>query len=494
MSIHTGTIRPLLMILAVGLCQFSCRKMVTVAEPINSITSAEIFSTNTQAAAAMAGVYSQMINTGGYTLSLTNGETTVIGGLSSDELLGYGLNQTAFAGLRDINTNHLTFSNTNTPILWQDAYKTIYGCNSVIEGIAASTAGTLTDSVRKELTAEAKFVRAFCYFYLVNFYGDVPLALTVDFNKTRNMARTPSKDVYHQIILDLKDAQAVLPADYSAAGPAMERTVPNRWAATALLARVYLYRGDYAGAETQATAVIGNTALYGLEPDPNNVFLANSREAIWQLAQTATEPVIKNATTEGVAIIPNPLSTGLARYYLSDQQLNAFEPNDLRRTDWVNSTDFVSAPGAAPETLNYPYKYKVGSATASNAPPSEYYMVVRLAEILLIRAEARAHGAGGGPATAADDLNAIRARAGLGGLSNSMDQTQAQAAVAQERRVELFAEWGHRWLDLKRTGQASSVLSALPLKQPWAGDYQLLYPIPFNEIQADHFLVQNPQY
>jgi len=66
--------------------------------------------------------------------------------------------------------------------------------------------------------------------------------------------------------------------------------------------------------------------------------------------------------------------------------------------------------------------------------------------------------------------------------------------VAHERQTELFAEWGHRWLDLKRTGQAGAVLSVIPLKQPWLGNYQLLYPIPYTEIQDDPSLVQNPGY
>src|SRR3569833_1085917 len=262
-----------------------------------------------------------MIKTGGITLAFSNGQITILGGLSADEFLGYGFNQTSYAEMRHFSTNHLLFSNSYSAALWQNAYQTIYGTNSVIEGIAASTAGTLTDSVRKELTAEAKFVRAFCYFYLVNLFGDVPLALTADFNKTRNMPGTPVKDVYRQIILDLKDAQAALAADYSAAGAAMERTVPNRWAATALLARAYLYTADYATAEIQATAVIDNSSLYGLETDPNNTFLANSREAIWQLKQTTTDAQSKNATTEGYMILPNPLSTGIAHYYLTDPLL-----------------------------------------------------------------------------------------------------------------------------------------------------------------------------
>jgi starch-binding outer membrane protein, SusD/RagB family len=68
------------------------------------------------------------------------------------------------------------------------------------------------------------------------------------------------------------------------------------------------------------------------------------------------------------------------------------------------------------------------------------------------------------------------------------------AAVARERQVELFAEWGHRWFDLKRTKNAHDVLSALPSKQPWAGDYQLLYPIPPVEIQINPRLMQNDEY
>jgi hypothetical protein len=125
---------------------------------------------------------------------------------------------------------------------------------------------------------------------------------------------------------------------------------------------------------------------------------------------------------------------------------------------------------------------------------TEYYMVLRLAEQYLIRAEAEANGAGGGTAAAIADLNVIRGRAGLPALSPSLTPAQVITAVAHERQTELFAEWGHRWLDLKRTGQAGAVLSVIPLKQPWLGAYQLLYPIPFTETQDDPNLVQNPGY
>jgi hypothetical protein len=478
---YSRTIITVFLIMVCGPGLVSCRKMVTIDEPINSITTTQMFTTDAQAATGMAGVYTAMTNS---PLSFSNGYTTLLAGMSSDELFYYG---TGDVNILAFSPNQLLFANSYTSTLWSNAYKTIYNANSVIEGIAGSA--TLSDSTRNRLTAEAKFVRAFCYFYLTNLFGDVPLALTVDFNKTRYMARTPASEVYQQIIQDLKDAQSVLSTSYPTPF-GKERIVPNKWVATALLARVYLYTGDYTNAAAQAGAVIANSSVYNLEADPNSVFLTGSKEAIWQLKQSVTDPTIRNCTMEGYTILPNPLATGLAHYCLTASLLNAFEAGDRRRTAWVNSTTSASTG------LNYfPFKYKTGIYNAvASATATEYYMVLRLAEMYLIRAEAEVNGATGGAAAAITDLNVLRSRAGLTALSASLTTPQVVTAVAHERQVELFAEWGHRWLDLKRTGQAHSVLSAISGKQPWAGDYQLLYPIPLAEIQADPLLQQNPNY
>lgn len=479
MLTHSRTIVPVFLSILMGLCLLSCRKMIAVPQPINSITTVEMFKTNDQANTAMAGVYSLMVNG---SLSFSNGYATLLGGMSADELFYYGLGDvhiTAFS------PNQLLYTNSYTSQVWTNAYKIIYNANAVIEGIEGSTSEEFTDSLRNKLTGEARFVRAFCYFYLTNLFGDVPLVLTVDFNKTRYMTRTPASEVYQQIILDLKDAQTRLAPNYPA-----ERIIPNKWVATAMLARTYLYTGDHANAAAQASLIIDNVSLYNLESDPNKVFLAGSKEAIWQLKQGTNDNNYKNGTVEGYTILPSPLATAIAKYCLTPSLLNAFEPNDLRRNAWVGSTT-----NSGTGLTFYAYKYKTGRHNSViGATSTEYYMVFRLAEMYLIRAEAVVNISPGNVAAAITDLNVIRKRAGLTALSASLSAEQVISAIAQERRVELFAEWGHRWLDLKRTDQAHAVLSVMPEKQPWAGDHQLLYPVPAVEIQVNPRIAQNPEY
>jgi hypothetical protein len=120
-------------------------------------------------------------------------------------------------------------------------------------------------------------------------------------------------------------------------------------------------------------------------------------------------------------------------------------------------------------------------------------MILRLAEQYLIRAEAAAHGAGA-LTNAIDDLNMLRSRAELPDLPDDLNQAQVLNAVEQERRIEFFCEWAHRWFDLKRWNKAAEILPLITVKQPWQGDYQLLYPIPPAEIESNSFLQQNPGY
>jgi hypothetical protein len=483
-----------------------CKKLVSIDQPLNTLTTADVFSTDAQANSAMAGIYSQLMTNSGGNMIFSNGATSIFAGLSADELVSYA--GVGNADIYEFESNTLISTNNETdPYFWKPAYHIIYSANAVIEGAAASTSISLTDSTRTQITGESKFVRAFSYFYLTNLFGNVPLVLTTDFNQTVGLSAASQAAIYKQINQDLLDAQATLKTNYSISGG--ERIRANKWAATALLARAYLYEQDWKDAETQASAVIANSQ-YSLVSNLANVFNKNSTEAILQFQQNITASPY-SGTYEARNFIPSIvissqtpalqaqyLSTSIfplygtflyPTYYLSPQLTAAFEANDQRKTLWTN---YTPTPTYAPYTgvnILWPYKY-TSNTSSTTVATTQYYMVLRLAEQYLIRAEARAQQ--GNTAGATADLNVIRSRAGLPATTAST-QADLLTAIAHERQIELFSEWGHRFFDLKRTKQATAVLSAISSKQPW-NDYQLLYPIPPNEVKADAFLLQNPGY
>ena len=169
---------------------------------------------------------------------------------------------------------------------------------------------------------------------------------------------------------------------------------------------------------------------------------------------------------------------------LSPQLVELFDHTDERKQKWVGS--FTGTE----DTFYYPYKYKVKYSTTGDA--TEYSMLLRLAEQYLIRAEARAKMGEVNGAVA--DLDQIRTRAGLTSIASLNPSITPQAltdSIAKERRRELFTEWGHRWLDLKRWGTADEVLA--PQKTLWLVADQL-YPIPEQELINNPNLTQNPGY
>jgi starch-binding outer membrane protein, SusD/RagB family len=276
------------------------------------------------------------------------------------------------------------------------------------------------------------------------------------------LPRTPVNQVYDQIVIDLTAASEMLMTD-------MPNTTPTKYAAQALLARVYLYMGNWNMAAEMASAVI-DSSEFTLVGDLNRVFTANSNEIIFQLVPVQD----KMNSAEGFMFVP-VAQGGRPNYMLTKELLGAFEIGDLRRTKWVNSTT----------TYNYPYKFKLFS---SSAPPQEYNVVLRLAEQYLIRAEALAKQ--DRVAEAVIDMNSIRIRAGLPVLSTTISADECLQRIEQERRIELFAEWGHRWFDLKRTNRADAVLNA---KSNWQAEDKL-YPIPLTELEFAPNLKQNPGY
>jgi hypothetical protein len=440
------------------LFQFSCKKFLEIPPPKDSLTHEVIFQNDALATAAITGIYSRMALSGFG--SGTSTSVSSICGLSSDELISYNI------GLTEFYMNQINPNNTNlASSLYGMPYQYIYSANSVLEGLTMSK--DVTPPVKEQLQGEALFIRAFTYFYLVNLYGQVPLHLTTDYRKNQSAIRNSTKEIYQQILADLKTSEALLNDDYIT----IERIRPNVSTVRALLARTYLYLKDWENAEKYASLVIGKTGIYHLV-NLDDVFLKNSQEAIWQLMPTAN-----TNTNEGNLFIltSTPVNVSLNSTF----SLTGFESNDNRRTEWIKS--FTNNTG----TYYYPYKYKIRSSTNV----TEYTMVLRLAEQYLIRAEARANLDKLDGALA--DLASIRLRAGLQPLNNTIQKDQLLIAIQKERFTELFTEWGHRWLDLKRTGTANNTLG--PIKQNWQSTDEY-YPIPQAEINGNPNITQNPGY
>ena len=450
-------------LLTVCLALFSCKKFVTADLPIDKVTAATVFESDETATAAVLGIYSQMMSTAPF---LFSGGTTVYGGLSADEFY-----VTSASAVEDAEFERNSIQPGNGTLwgnFWVRAYRHIYQANACIEKLPLSTA--LSPAVRIRLLGEAQFIRAFCYFYLVNFFGDVPLVLSTTYETTAMQPRNSVDEVYNQILTDLTAAKAALPAAYATS----ERIRPNKWAAALLLARVKLYRNDWAGAEAEASEVV-SSGVYSLVANLNSVFLAGSTEAVWQLM-----PVESGFnTTEARYVTVSTTTTTPPTYALTASLLNAFEAGDARKAAWVG----VKMSNGQP--YNYAFKYKVRNI---GLPVTEYYMALRYAEAYLIRAEARTRLNSLNAALA--DLNVIRARAGLTAASAST-AAGLLSAIEKERRIEFMAEWAHRWFDLKRTNRADPVLAAQ--KPVWQAS-RALFPVPLSELLRNPALVQNPGY
>jgi starch-binding outer membrane protein, SusD/RagB family len=472
-----------LLVVVAALCLCSCKKLIEIDPPINNITAANVYTTDLTAANVLTGLYIKMSRENaefrkeGFIATLFQA-----GGLSADEL-------TLFNSEYSESNFNLFFKNELTalqsPSYWGNIYADLFVANSAIEGISKST--TRSSAIKEQLLGEAKFMRAFYLFYLVNLYGDVPLVTTTDYKINSQLPRASKAAVYQQIISDLQDSQSLLTEEYKggdALSIATERVRPNKFAATALLARAFLYQASetndtWAQAEEEASKVIASSQYDTIAL--SEVFLNTSKEVIWQL-QPVRGGVDGNSGEGKFFVLPAEEDFSYPAF-LNNALVSSFEMNDRRKSEWVGIVNYNGTVYA------YPNKYKI--AQGVDEPSIEYSTIFRLAEQYLIRAEARTYL--GDVAGAQADINVIRKRAGLPNTS-AFDEASLLAAIAQERKVELFTEGGHRWFDLKRTGQADAVLG--PIKGSTWQTTDQLYPIPSREIAKSPSLQgqQNPGY
>jgi len=451
--------RLLLLFSAVALS--ACSNVLDVP-PTSSVASETAISDAAGARAALAGAYAGLQQNGLY------GHTIV----DWTELLSdNGRFTGTFDNYADADANALRADNASVSSIWNASYDVINRANELIQKVPSVP--DLSSGEKDEIIGEAYFIRALSYHNLIKLWGGsgtlgVPLRLEPVPGATQvgDVTRATRAEVYTQILADLAQAGQLISDD-------SQTRQASLGAVKAIEARVRLYNADYAGAEAAAAAVEGMG--YILAPNFSDLFDAEGNdtpEDIFRITFTPTQAqsvsfyylakslggrreVAPTTGASGIIAAFDPASGGnIANYHPTDE-----------RGIW--SIDVAG-------TTTYAAKFK-------NPGGDEDIHVIRLGEVILIRAEALAR-LGRVPEAIAE-YNRLRLRAGVATDPLTLTQAQALAAIARERRLELAFE-GDRWPDLVRT-------NALPASVPAT---QALLPIPQAELDVSPNIQQNPGY
>ncbi|MDG2448665.1 MAG: RagB/SusD family nutrient uptake outer membrane protein [Saprospiraceae bacterium] len=372
-------------------------------------------------------------------------------------------------------------SDANASATWTDMYQAINAANQIINSNVEVPSGI--QSQKDHIIGEAHALRGLIYFDLVRFFAQhytfssggshpgVPLILT--FDPANKPARNTVNEVYDQVISDMTRAISLMDSD-SRSGNS------NTLSATSvmgLLSRVYLYKEDWSNAEAMASAVIGSSkySLVGNDSYSDLWTKDNNSESIFEFSMTESDNVGANGSIGGLY-----LANGFGDYLPSNDVVSLYDPSDQRLSVFTED-DFLSGDYAPFRMEKYP------STSGFNN-----IKVMRLAELYLIRAEARAET--GNDSGAQQDFNVVRQRA-LSSAPDNTDTGQAlKDAIFLERRLELCFE-GQRLWDLMRKKQdvVRSNCTSLTCLIPY-GSNSVVLPIPQLETDVNSNIEQNPGY
>lgn len=453
-----------------------CSKFLEAGRMTEDLSGSNVFSNDSLANAVAINIYSDMSKAMDY----PNGYLTRYMGLYSDEL------QRVVASVPEPDASY--FKSDVSPSdrillsFWSQPYQYIYQCNNLLENLENNS--RLSDTMLSRLKGEAYFLRALHYFYLVNLFGGVPLITNTDVAENQKKEREPKEIIWQQIVSDLLQAENLLPVYTPDGDMALSTGIrAGKWAARALLARVYLYEKNWQNAVLYSSKVIDG-GKYQLESDLRNVFLVKSREVIFQIQPS------RQGSNTAEANYFLPVGSGAPLFVLRAGIVNSFESADQRKISWLG--EYTNSTSK----YYYPYKWKIRNSEVSE----EYNIALRLAEQYLIRAEAQAQlGQLYGVKSAAADLTVIRSRAGLQATPAGLTKQQILMRIEHERCVELFAEWGHRWFDLRRmAGYAnidkSRAEEVVGVMKTEFSQNKLVLPVPESERVQNGSLEQNPGY
>lgn len=445
-------------------------------------TSKTIFKTQDDADLALTGVYNS--------LSFTSSSNFiwVFGDVASDDAVKGGASgdQSDIGYISDFN---IRADNGVLVTYWQFAYEAISRANNVIHG---DFGGDIDNAIKESYIAQAKFVRAYYYFNLVNIWGKVPLRLEPNTPQNVNMALSEVELIYTAIDSDLRDATS-LPASYSKPEDAGKVT---KGAALGLLAKSKLYQKKWGECIKIITEEIQPLNIYDLEPVYANLFklgAENSKEVVFAVRHlSGQEPGAGNSlnqwfapAVEGGYYFDAPTQSFASSfdektiYSKTDPRLDASIGRAGEK--WLNGNDFESdwsITGYLVKKHDQPLSQVAAGAKGDGGLA---YLYLRYADILLMLSESYAQQNNElGKAAAA--LNLVRNRADLSSL-NPITQQQMLDAIYLERRRELGFEF-HRFFDLMRWGK-DIAKQALGPNFFWE-EPRYYFPLPQSEVDANH--------
>jgi hypothetical protein len=361
--------------------------------------------------------------------------------------------------------NHkVNAENSTVSGVWNGIYSTINRANHVIAKVPLVADPLLTAALKSQITGEAYFIRALAYFDLARTWGGAPIITkpTLAATDNRGIAKSTQAQVYSQALADLELAEPLLPLT-------TDRYRATRKTVWALKSRYYLYLKDWVKAEEFADKVISDVANYELIKPYNSFFFPESKrgtkESVFEFYYSANE-------TNGHRGQWQPQANGGTRQWA---------PNDA----FVALVNDPAIGGSRNTLVAKDNQNRWYGNLYYRSPGTDPTYVIRIAELYLIRAEARAQQGAAKLTAARADLNAVRDRSALG-ATPATTQSDILLAIENERRFE-FAFEAHRWFDLVRTGRAGAVLNV-------TDPNRLLMPIPIDQIQVDNALIQNPGY
>jgi tetratricopeptide (TPR) repeat protein len=393
----------------------------------------------------------------------------------------------------ELDENEVTSTNGFVGAMWSVGFQTVSRCNNILNRIEGED---IDETLKSQYKAEAMFLRAYSYFYLVRFFGDLPI-ITRSFTSPNevaefDMTRLPAEEVYDFIINDLTTAAGLFQLED------LPKSRASVGAAKTLLGKVYLRTEDFAKAAQVLKEVI-DMNKYSLVPEYRTLFTNNNEnlpESIFEIPYMSGDVGEGNSFSSiftpprfDMAIFPQNMQ-GSGRVMPTPDLVNSYEPGDSRREASTGDSVLLVTGDYARELYG---KKFVDFTVGLQGDGGINFTSLRYADVLLMYAEAL-NELGETP-TAEDYLNMVRNRADLGPV-DGLSQEDFRLVLEHERRVEFFLE-GHRWHDLIRTGRALEVMNNYWAERGLSFSlelHELLMPIPSREISIDPNLEQNPGY